>query len=495
MTELGTGLSTWMIIGGTALFLLIVIVASYVGVSATSRTNSLEEYLVSGRRLPWALTTAVLVSAWIYTSSTMGSAESGFIFGGSGLWMYSMYGLSLFAVALIIPRFKFLSDRFGFDSLAEFIRLRMDKKTYYMATLIIFIGSALTTLLNIDGAGFVIEALSQGRVPFWFGVAVVSGMTLVYVLWGGYWSTATTAWVLALIATIGVAANIPFIINGAGGLGSVASMARNAAEAANTPEMASLYSPSAAKVFLLATVLYGLSGMAVQEWYQPGIASKQGGRLRLSYLIAFFWVVVVTSVSGALGFLGWALTQGGVISEPGSASEILPHLSSLFAPWWVQFLMLFLVFGAGSGTVAITLMSQGTMLTDLLGRGKQATDKSGIMRARVYMVAAVVVMSVFCVIVKPGVLYMVLLSTVVFAPLGVNMALAILWTRVNRNGMFLGALIGLIVALYLFFTTSAGTATLWGTVVGTGISFIWTLVQPGQYDFNDMRGDRETSVR
>ncbi len=93
-----------------ALFVVLTLVVSVV-VSKMKIMRDLEGYLVSGRSIPWPLTTAILVSAWIFTSSTMGAAESSLAFGASGLWMYSMYGLSLLCVGLIIPHFKKIADR------------------------------------------------------------------------------------------------------------------------------------------------------------------------------------------------------------------------------------------------------------------------------------------------------------------------------------------------------------------------------------------------
>ena len=479
-----TGSIIFQISLAVALFAVLTIVVSVV-VTRMRVVRDLEEYLVSGRVLPWPLTTVILVSAWVFTSSTMGAAESGLAFGASGLWMYSMYGLSLLCVGLIIPRFKKIADRLQIDSLTDWIKHRFDDKNYGIFLLTIWLGSYLTLLLNVSGAGFVISALSHGVVPYWVGPTALGLITMIYVVRGGLWTTAIASWVFALIASIGVVANVPYIVNGAGGTSAILQYANVAAQKLAQPETVSLWNPTGAKVFLLATLLYGFSGWAVQEWYQPGIASKPKN-LRTGYLIAFVWVLVITSLSGAMGFIGFALVNSGHIAPPAATSEIYPYLTVLYSPKIVQFLLLFLVFAAGSGTVAVTAMAQSTMIKGAYqywcerNKTKAASEASILRSLKIYIVVAILLAIVISMVVKPSVLFMVLLACAVYAPLGIPMFMTFFWKGVNRQGLFWAILIGEVVTLYLFFAKDPGTATWVGTVVGTAITLVWSLITPAR---------------
>ncbi|WP_206812708.1 sodium:solute symporter family protein [Paradesulfitobacterium ferrireducens] len=478
------GTVVFQMIFAIVLFIVLTIVINAV-VSRMKVVKDIESYLVSGRMLPWPLTTAILVSAWIFTSSTMGAAESSLSFGASGLWMYSMYGLSLLAVGLIIPRFKKISDRLNIDSLTDFIKNRYNDKNYWLFLLIIWIGSYLTLLFNVSGAGFVISGLSGGVVPYWVGPAALGIITMIYLVRGGLWSTALASWIFALIASIGVVANIPFIVDGAGGTSAILQYASASAQKLAKPEVLSLWNPEGAKVFLLATILYGFSGWAVQEWYQPGIAS-QPKKIRRAYMFAFFWVILITSLSGAMGFIGFALVNSGQISAPATSSEIYPYLTALYSPKIIQLLMMFMVFAAGSGTVAVTALAQSTMLKgayDLLRERNQtkAIDNQIVLsRLKYYIVVAILVAIIFSAVIKPSVLFMVLLACAVYAPLGIPMMLTIFWKGVNRQGLFWAVLIGEIVTIYLFFAESPGIATLAGTIIGTVITVLWSVIAPAK---------------
>ena len=481
-----------------ALFVVLTMVVSIV-VSKMKIMRDLEGYLVSGRSLPWPLTTAVLVSAWIFTSSTMGAAESSLAFGASGLWMYSMYGLSLLCVGLIIPHFKKIADRLQIDSLTDWIKHRFNDKNYGIFLLVIWTGSFITLLFNVSGAGFVISALSRGVVPYWVGAAALGLITMIYVVRGGLWTTAIASWIFALIASIGVVANVPFIVNGAGGTSAILEYANVAAQKLAQPETVSLWNPAGAKVFLLATLLYGFSGWAVQEWFQPGIASKPKN-LRTGYIFAFIWVVLITSLSGAMGFVGFALVNSGHIAPPASTSEIYPYLTVLYSPKIIQFMMLFMVFAAGSGTVAVTTMSQSTMLKGAYlywcqtKKIKAADDKTILRSIKFYIVGAISFAILFSMVFKPSVLFMVLLACAVYAPLGIPMFLTMFWKGVNRQGLFWAILIGEVATLYLFFTKDPGTATWVGTLVGTSITVLWSLVAPDKQDEIELSQDQHISA-
>lgn len=483
MAEAVVGMSVREVILAIFFFTLITLLVSYF-VSKARMVTNLEDYLVSGRRLPWPLVTVLLVSGWIYTSSTLGAAESSLSFGASGLWMYSMYGLSLLAVGLVIPYFKErIADKLGIDSITDFIRYRFDAKTYWIFLVIIWSGSYLTTLVNISGAGYVISGLTLGAVPSWIGVVSLSVVTLFYVIVGGFWSTALTAWVLTLVISLGVVSSVPYIMAGAGGAPMVLQAAHQVSQSMGKPELINLWNPYGAKVFLLASVLMFFSGLAMQEWYQPGIAST-GRKLRAGYFLAFVWVLLITSVSGGLGFVGFSLVNSGQIAAPPTPSEVYPYLVALFAPRWVGFLMLFLVFGAGSGTVAVTTMAQSTILKGgykqwCASKNKEIASEMVIWKGlRYYTVVAVIVGAFLAIVFRPSILFLLVLACAVYAPLGIPILLAMFWSKVNKNGVFWGALVGEIATLYLFFAESPGVATLVGMAIGAILTVIFTLVKP-----------------
>lgn len=484
-TTVGTGLSWATLIAAIILFFLLTVVVGYF-VSRIKLVRELEDFLVSGRLMPWPLMVAVLVAAWIYTSSSMGAAESALYYGAAGTWMYSMYGLSIFCVMFAITRFKKVADHLRISTLTEFIQHRFDAKCTWVFLFIIWLGSYLTLMFNVFGAGFVVRGLSLGVVPFWVAVVAIAVITIIYVLWGGYWASSLTSWLLMLLATFAIVSAVPYVVLGAGGIGQVIDRVR-----ATEPAMLNLLNPEGAKIFLPATALYGFSGWAVQEWYQPGVASE-GRRLKLGYFIAFLWVFVVTAISGSIGFIGYSLVSAKVIPPPNAPSEILPHVIALFAPKWVGFLIIFLVFGAGSSTVALTAMAQSAILKGgylywcSLKGIKPAEEKLIWKRLRIYVLCAITFAAVFGIVFEPSVLFMVLLSCAVFAPLGVPMFLALFWDKVNSNGVFAGAVIGIIAVLVTFFVVNPGFATALGTGIGTVMTLVWTIFSPKRYDMKKL---------
>lgn len=475
------GMSLSMVIAAMAIFFLITLGVGIV-VSKFKLIKELEDYLVSGHSLPWPLMTAVLVGGWIYTSSTMGAAESALYFGAGGVWMYAVFGISLFCMIFVIGRFRKIADFLKISSITEYIHNRFNDNTHWAALAIIWSGSVVTLVLNILGAGFVVRGLSLGAVPFWVAVVAIGVITLIYVLWGGYWATSISSWVLMLICTFAVLSVVPFVVAGSGGVTKAVELVQ-----ATDPSMLNLFNPDALVAFLPGCILYGFASWAVQEWYQPGI-SCDGRGLRMGYFMAFIWIVVITAISGCIGFIGYALVSSQTIAAPNAPSEIMPHLVALYAPNWVSFLMLFLVFGAGSSTVALTAMAQATMLKGAYKRwcdikGKEINSEADMQsKVKYYIIAIVLLSMAFGVVFEPSVLNMVLLADGIFSPLGIALFLSMFWNKVNPNGVFWGAVLGIIGVLATFWTISPGVAFMVGTAVGTGVTLLWTLISPQTFN-------------
>ena len=84
---------TIAIIAGLMAIIVPVIVAVLVRKWKLVQTS--EDYLVAGRKAPWALAMASICSMYIWGASVMGSAEGAVNNGISGVWIYPMYAVGL----------------------------------------------------------------------------------------------------------------------------------------------------------------------------------------------------------------------------------------------------------------------------------------------------------------------------------------------------------------------------------------------------------------
>jgi SSS family solute:Na+ symporter len=176
-------------------------VVLYIGVFAFRRfrgREEAEEYFLAGRSL----------GPFVFLLSLFGTNMTAFaILGSSGHAFNNgivTYGLMASSSALVIPLCLFLigtrawalGKRHGFITPVQLFRDRWECS--HIGTVIFAVQAALLVpyiVIGVMGGGATLATVSGGRVPYWFGGAVVALVVMGYVFFGGMRGT---AWVNTL---------------------------------------------------------------------------------------------------------------------------------------------------------------------------------------------------------------------------------------------------------------------------------------------------------
>jgi SSS family solute:Na+ symporter len=171
-------------------------VVLYIGIfafrKATGRVKP-EEYFLASRSL----------GPLVFLLSLFGTNMTAFAILGSSGHAFSngivTYGLMASSSALIIPLSLFfigtrlwaLGRKHGFMTTVQMFRDRWECS--HIGTVIFFVQAALLVpyiIIGVMGGGTTLYAISGGRIPFWFGGAVVALVVMSYVFFGGMRGTA-----------------------------------------------------------------------------------------------------------------------------------------------------------------------------------------------------------------------------------------------------------------------------------------------------------------
>ena len=179
-------------------------VVLYIGIFAfrTSRQSNAEDYFLAGRSLGPAVFLLSLFGTNMTAFSILGASGHAFANG------IVTFGLMASSSALIIPvclfaigtRLWWLGKRHGFMTPVQMFRDRWECR--HIGTVIFAVQAILLVpyiLIAVMGGGTVLEAITNGYVPFWLGGAIVSSVVMAYVFLGGMRGT---AWVNALQTTL-----------------------------------------------------------------------------------------------------------------------------------------------------------------------------------------------------------------------------------------------------------------------------------------------------
>lgn len=124
------------------------------------------------------------------------SIFSSFAFLGGPGWAYSRGVAALYILAYGIvgvvplyffgPRVRRLGEKFGFVTQAEVLAHRFDSRALSVILALLSAGAFLPYIvIQMKGAGFIFETITDGRVPFAVGAGLSYGVVLVYVVFSG----------------------------------------------------------------------------------------------------------------------------------------------------------------------------------------------------------------------------------------------------------------------------------------------------------------------
>ncbi len=487
---------------GTVVFLLAIWVGwlallGYI-ITKTGWGRTTDQFLTAGRNVHWGLVTTSVVAAYIWSATLMASSEGAYTFGASGLWIYGLgYGSGLCAFGFGARYLRKIFPKA--TTVFQFSEIRFDKKTAIFWAILGIIFSYVTVMIQLIGAGIAIETFTGGRVPFWAGPTVVSIAVLLYVLGAGLWSSIVADFIMVAVAVAAAVWLAPWVITRAGGLDAIFAAFQQRVVAENASQMANFFRPDAMLNYLVPVLAWSwLTLWLQQEYWQKAFAADMRF-IRRSYVTAGLWWAAIPITASTVGLSGWAL---GV--KVNVASEIYPTMVAQYLPGWTQIVFLLMIFAAVTSTVASSYLAVSTVLVTNFYVGlfnpQVAADDQLLRRLTPRVVIAVAVVATILSWTKVSILQLLLFMSVLLAAPAPVILLGMLSPRLTSNGAFLASLVGMLLALYVYYGPKLGGAYIlpasfsglgWGIIVGALAGLVISLVAmalaDAKFDFSKLR--------
>ena len=157
-----------------------------------------DDYMLAGRNIGLALSTATLMASWVTGNTTLLAPEFGYKTGLWGMFSYALAGLGLILFAPLASRIKQLMPN-GRTS-GDFIRLRYGRLAWWVFMLITAIYTLGFLMTQAMGAGLLLQALSG--FDYHVGMVVVIGVATVYTLFGGMRAVIGTDFIQSLLIMV-----------------------------------------------------------------------------------------------------------------------------------------------------------------------------------------------------------------------------------------------------------------------------------------------------
>jgi SSS family solute:Na+ symporter len=175
----------WIIVTGVAVGYLAISLA--VGLYSGRNASAGPEGYIAGDRTLGFLVLYFVMGASIF---------SAFAFLGGPGWAYSRGAAAFYILAYgtigLMPWYAFgprvaaLGRRFGYVTQAELLSHRFNSRALSAVLAVITLVAFIPYLtLQMQGAGYVFNVVTEGRVPHWLGAAIAYGVVLTYVYASG----------------------------------------------------------------------------------------------------------------------------------------------------------------------------------------------------------------------------------------------------------------------------------------------------------------------
>ena len=159
----------------------------WVGLRAGRGTSSTVDGFVAGDRnfgflVMYFVTGATVFSAFAF----LGGPGWAYSRGAAAFYILSYGVLGMVPWYVIGPKVARIGRRLGQVTQAQFLTGRFRSRGLSLVIALVSIAALIPYItLQMRGAGIVIEAVTEGRVPLWMGAAVAYGIVLIYVLVSG----------------------------------------------------------------------------------------------------------------------------------------------------------------------------------------------------------------------------------------------------------------------------------------------------------------------
>ena len=394
--------------------LLVVFFAVMVGIGLYCRKNATDVngFVLGGRSVgPWLTAFAYGTSYFSAVIFVGYAGQFGWRFGIASTWVglgNAMIG-SLLAWVILGRRTRIMTQHLGSATMPDFFEKRFGSASLkVIASVIIFIFLIPYTASLYNGLSRLFE-MAFG-IPYFWCVLVMSVLTAIYVIAGGYMATAINDFIQGLIMLVGIVAVIGAVLNTNGGLvGSLNGLAAisdpNLANGQGTVPgiFASFLGPD--PMFLLGVVvLTSLGTWGLPQMVGKFYAIKSEGDIHKGTIISTIFAVIVAGGCYFLGGFGRLFSDVIGVTATGAPvggfDAVIPAMLSNLPDLLIAVVIILVLSASMSTLSSLVLTSSSTVTLDLLkGRlVKEMDEKKQLLIMRVLIVVFIIISAALAIV-------------------------------------------------------------------------------------------------
>ncbi len=374
----------------------------WIGFKCRRRAGSVDGFVLGGRSVGAWLTAFAYGTSYFSAVVFVGYAgQFGWKYGISATWAGIGNALigSFLAWVVLGRRTRLLTQHLDSSTMPEFFGRRFDSKALKLvASAIIFVflvpytASLYNGLSRLFGMAF--------SMDYSLCIVLMSVLTAVYVIAGGYLATAVNDFIQGLIMLVGLVAVIAAVLASKGGFAAALDgLARvNDPAVATTPGVfTSFFGPDPLNL-LFVVILTSLGTWGLPQMVQKFYAIKNEDAIRKGTVISTLFAFVVAGGCYFLGGFGRLFGDRIDVARDGF-DAIIPAMLSNLGPGLIA-LTVILVLSASMSTLSSLVITSSSTLTSDFIKGTFAprmSQKSEVLTIRAFVVVFIAISAVLAI--------------------------------------------------------------------------------------------------
>lgn len=395
------------------LFLKLVILVAYfavlVGIGLYCRKNSTDVngFVLGGRSVgPWLTAFAYGTSYFSAVVFVGYAGQFGWKYGISATWAgigNSIIG-SLLAWVILGRRTRIMTQHLDSATMPQFFEKRFNSTSLKIfASVIIFIflipytASLYNGLSRLFGMAFDID--------YTWCIILMSVLTAIYVIAGGYMATAINDFIQGLIMLFGISVIIVAVLKAKGGfIEALNGLARiQDPKVSSTPGIfASFFGPDPLNL-LFVVILTSLGTWGLPQMVQKFYAIKNEDSIKKGTIISTLFALVVAGGCYFLGGFGRLFTDvlnvgpNGV--PQGGFDAVIPTMLSTLSPVLIALVVVLVLSASMSTLSSLVIASSSTLTIDFIGVFKKDMKESAkVLMMRIFIVVFIAISAILALI-------------------------------------------------------------------------------------------------
>jgi SSS family solute:Na+ symporter len=489
-----SGLAVGLVVVFMLIALLFIIISRY-GYKMTKANNVMSFFL--GDQTFGPLVSAMTFSATLFSAFVLIGLSGFFYTHGAGSWAYVGFGDTLMVVMIIIFGFPLwlLTKKYGYATPFQYLKQRYESKwpsVVAAAVSVVFLIPYMS--LQLVGIGKLLNGLTNGQLPYLFGVFLTMLLCILVTQVGGM---RTVVWTDALqgLYMFAIALILAFLFLGWEFKGSLAYLFQRVAEV--KPE---LLSPPGPKGFLshgmilsliIMTIFMPVSQIQLSQRYMIIRERKAFGRVLLGTAIVPFIAVFPAMIFGFGGKVLWP-------NLPSGDMAFMKIMTTYFS-WPAIIAGAIAVFAACFSTVDSQVLALGSTVSQDIYKNLSpaASESLSLKIGRWSMVILILITALVSISPAPLIVMLAVASYSFTLQLVPTMMGALYWRRGTATGAVASMLVGVGIMLAIQYKvfTFPGTIdkSLWGLMFGIAAYIIGSLAtKPSEKGIEDVIGYLKT---